>query len=486
MNASPVKQGDILAGKYRVERVLGVGGMGVVVAATHLDLFELRAIKFMIPSALSDAEAVERFLREARAAARLKSEHVAKVHDVGRLENGSPYMVMEYLEGSDLNDLAKRYGSLPPANVALYAIQVCQALAEAHALGIVHRDLKPANLFLTTRPDGSPCVKVLDFGISKVLGGATPGAEFEVTKTNEVLGSPSYMSPEQLHSAKSVDARTDIWAMGVILYRLIGGAMPFRGENITELITRILGTTPPPLSQLRPGVPQGLDAVILGGCLRQDREQRYPNVAALAAALAPFAAAGAGTAVESANRLVGAPTISARPALPSYSGSQNVTVGAIGASSQAGERTTNAWGATAALGGSKGRLVLLLGAGSALLLMAAITFALTYHPAPSPAASPLPIATEAPATSEAPQAPAIVTAPPAVEEASVAPVITAAPRVIASTTATATPTVVAIPSTPPTSAKPVAAPVQTSKPSAAPAKKPPAQPAPDPFGTGRK
>src|SRR4051812_25974976 len=190
-NASPVKQGDVLAGKYRVERVLGIGGMGVVVAATHLDLLELRALKFMLPEALDDAEAVERFVREARAAARLKSEYVAKVLDVGRLENGAPYMVMEHLDGNDLDVVIKQQGPLPHDLAALSAIQACSALAEAHSLGIIHRDLKPSNLFLTHRPDGSPCVKVLDFGISKISGA---GLEPEMTKTNAVMGSPFYMS----------------------------------------------------------------------------------------------------------------------------------------------------------------------------------------------------------------------------------------------------------------------------------------------------
>src|SRR5690349_9939640 len=139
--ASPVSPGDILAGKYRVERVLGVGGMGVVVAATHMDLRERRAIKFMLPAQLDDAEAVERFLREARATSRLKGEHIAKVHDVGRLENGAPYMVMEYLTGGDLRVLLKKRGSIPPHEAALYVLQACEALAEAHGLGIVHRDI---------------------------------------------------------------------------------------------------------------------------------------------------------------------------------------------------------------------------------------------------------------------------------------------------------------------------------------------------------
>jgi serine/threonine protein kinase len=306
MDAAPVKQGDILAGKYRVERVLGVGGMGVVVAATHLELLEPVALKFMLPSALESADSVERFLREARAAARLKNEHVARVHDVGRLENGAPYLVMEYLEGLDLDALVKRQGPLPPAIAALYAIQVCEALAEAHSLGIVHRDLKPSNLFLIRKLDGSACVKVLDFGISKVVG---PEGELDMTKSETVLGSPSYMSPEQMRSARSVDARSDIWSLGIILYKLATGKLPFRAQNITELITMVLEAAPEPPSTLRGEVGPALDAVILR-CLKRSRDERYPHVAALAAALAPLGPPGAGAAVESMHRILAASRVS--------------------------------------------------------------------------------------------------------------------------------------------------------------------------------
>src|SRR5262245_48407509 len=168
---APVKVGDILADKYRVEKVLGIGAMGVVVAAMHIDLQEMRAIKFMLPSMLGDAEGVERFLREARAAVRLKSQHVAKINDIGRLDTGAPYIVMEYLVGSDLKAVLEARGTLPVVESVRYLMQACDALAEAHRLGIIHRDIKPANLFVTTGPNGAPCVKVLDFGIAKVTGG---------------------------------------------------------------------------------------------------------------------------------------------------------------------------------------------------------------------------------------------------------------------------------------------------------------------------
>src|SRR5262245_30981682 len=195
---SIVKPGDVLAGKYLVERVLGVGGMGVVVAATHTQLDQRVAIKFLLPSMLSNREVVERFQREARAAAKIKSEHVVRVSDVGTLDSGIPYIVMEFLEGGDLGELLSRRGILPIPLAIDYLLEACEALAEAHAAGIVHRDLKPANLFLARRTDETDIVKVLDFGISKQHTGDALMASPSLTKTTDVFGSPTYMSPEQL------------------------------------------------------------------------------------------------------------------------------------------------------------------------------------------------------------------------------------------------------------------------------------------------
>src|SRR5579859_1664764 len=203
--AIPVKEGDLLAGKYRVERVLGVGGMGIVVAARHEQLEQRVAIKFVRDEALDNKEAVERFLREARAAVRLKSEHAAKVLDVGTLESGAPYMVMEFLEGSDLAAVLVERGPLPVEEAAEYVLQACEAVAEAHAAGIVHRDLKPQNLFLARTVGGAPRVKVLDFGVSKTLHG-NPTTGGGLTQTRLMLGSPLYMSPEQMRSSRDVDA----------------------------------------------------------------------------------------------------------------------------------------------------------------------------------------------------------------------------------------------------------------------------------------
>jgi len=281
---APVEIGEILAGKYRVERLLGVGGMGVVVAATHLATGQLCAIKFMLPRFTGDARAVERFLQEARAASKLDSVHVAKVYDVGRLENGAPYIVMEYLEGVDLRQLLRQRGALPVGEVARYLMDVCEALAEAHALGIVHRDLKPGNLFLTRLADGSPCVKVLDFGISKQLHSEL---DPEMTNTSAMLGSPTYASPEQLRSAKSVDARTDIWSLGVILFRLVTGRAPFKAETPADLVAKVLTSEAPTPSSLDPRLPPDFDAVVLR-CLERDRERRYASVSDLARDLEPM------------------------------------------------------------------------------------------------------------------------------------------------------------------------------------------------------
>ena len=487
MTHSPVREGEVLAGKYRVERVLGMGGMGVVVAATHLDLHELRAIKLMLPTALENAEAVERFMREARAAARLRSEHVAKVHDVGHLDNGAPYMVMEYLSGADLGQVLKQRGPLPAHEAALYAIQVCSALAEAHSSGVIHRDLKPANLFLTQRPDGTPCVKVLDFGISKVTGA---GSDFEMTKTHAVLGSPQYMSPEQMRSSRSVDARTDIWSLGVILYKLVTGKAPFRGQNITELISAVLEGAPPAPSTLRVGLPLGLDEVI-ARCLARKPEGRYASVNELAAALLPFAPAGAGAAVDPMVRLLAsvAPETRARldsvltTATPSLSSMRVPSSGMMSSSSSAtpsfgvtslqppaGEPTEASWGKTSSARSTRSRVVIALAAvlGISGVLAMVILRVLGRGQLPADADA-------APAIAVLSAAPVVAATPPIVEPAAPRPTASVEPVVSAAAMATATATAIARPI--------VTAPRQTAAaatPKAADASKA------DPFGKGRK
>jgi len=276
----PVAPGDVLLGKYRIERVLGKGGMGFVVAARHIELGQLFAIKFLLPEVLTDDEIVERFSREARAASQLRSEHITRVHDFGRMENGAPYMVMEHLDGCDLKELLAKDGPLPVHVAMTYLAQVCDAIAEAHAAGIVHRDLKPANLFLVRRRNGSPCIKVLDFGISKHLG-ARVG---DLTRSNAMVGSPLYMSPEQITMSKGVDPRADIWALGVILYELPSGTSPFKGGSACDPISRILQDEPKPIRERVPNVPARVEAVI-ARCLRKDRDERFQSVEHLLAAL---------------------------------------------------------------------------------------------------------------------------------------------------------------------------------------------------------
>lgn len=285
--------GDLIAGKYRIDRLLGRGSMGVVVAATHLDLLELRAIKVLISSAAENPELAQRFAREARIAARLKSEHAVRLHDVGRLESGLPYMVMEFLEGRDLRYLRKQRGTLPLGQAIFYVIQACDALAEAHALGLVHRDIKPGNLLLARGPDGSPCIKVLDFGITKVLGASSEAGYRGLTSTGQMLGTPHFMPPEQMSGQRDVDARADIWAIGSLLYVLLTGRYPMQASSQDVINLVMKGDYTPPLpSSLRLDLPPELDAVLLR-CLERDREKRYSNVGELVWALKPFAPAAA-------------------------------------------------------------------------------------------------------------------------------------------------------------------------------------------------
>ena len=368
-------EGDVLAGKFRIERVLGVGGMGMVVSAMHLHLDERVAIKFLLPEALTNAEAVARFGREARAAVKIKSEHVARVIDVGALETGAPYMVMELLRGQDLSQVLRDSGALPIAVAVQYVLQACEALAEAHAIGIVHRDLKPANLFLTARADGSPCIKVLDFGISKVSSPSGSGSDMGMTRTQSIMGSPLYMSPEQMASARDVDQRGDIWAVGCVLYELVTGRVPFEAETMPQLCTLILHTDPPPPRSIRAEVPESLDHVILR-CLRKDRNQRYPDVAALAADLAVFSpdlgprSAARISRVLSSSGMSTTPLTSSNPALQ-----------------VAGSSTGAAWGTTQTARGSRAVWYGLGGVAAAAIVGLGLWKASASHGGPTPGAS---------------------------------------------------------------------------------------------------
>ena len=300
---TPPGRGDVIAGRYRVERKLGSGGMGLVVAAIDLQTNQRVAIKLLrsegpMPSGSFDRadesgviersnrhlEMSTRLIREASNAARLSSEHVTRVLDVGRLESGDPYVVMEHLDGVDLGRYAKDRGPLPVVETVNLVLQACEAIFEAHERGIVHRDLKPANLFLTSRPDGSPLVKVLDFGISKVIG----ADDNQLTATSDILGSPLYMSPEQIRDARDVDARSDVWSIGGILYRLLAGRPAFEAQGSAGTLAAIISDAPYPLRMIRPDVPPDLEMIVLR-CLEKDRARRIQSVRELAIALQRFA-----------------------------------------------------------------------------------------------------------------------------------------------------------------------------------------------------
>jgi serine/threonine-protein kinase len=325
--------------------------MGVVVAAEHLELREKVAIKFLLDEATADAELSERFLREARAAVKIKSEHVVRVIDVGRLPSGAPYMVMEYLEGEDLSQRLRR-GAVPVQDAVDYIIQSCEAMSVAHRSGIVHRDLKPANLFLTKRPDGSAIIKVLDFGISKVTN--ADGSSLNLTQTQTMMGSPLYMSPEQMRSSKDVDRSTDIWALGVILYELVSGQVPFDGSTFPEVLVKVMGEPAPPLDECCPGLPEGFAAVV-ERCLCKDRDDRFSSVAALAVALTPFASGRTlglqGRLQQSMSGPAPAMNEPAAPAGALTATRQEVGVQAAVASGTTGPANTQASGADAGLVG---------------------------------------------------------------------------------------------------------------------------------------
>jgi serine/threonine-protein kinase len=289
-----LKAGDVIGGKYRVERLLGEGGMGMVVAAHHVVLDQPVAVKLLYND---DEEAVSRLIIEAKSAARIPGEHVSRVLDIDRGPDGLPFIVMELLEGVDLYQVLTSQGPLPRWLVVDYMLQALMGLAGAHAGGIVHRDLKPSNLFLSRRPDGSEIIKVLDFGVSKSI--VASEEDQRLTGAKAMLGSPPYMSPEQVRSPKSVDTRADIWAMGIVMFELLTARLPFRGQEVQETFAMILERQPPRLRELAPEVPAGLEEVVCK-CLSKKREERYQTVHELASALVAF---GSGTWTHAAEEI---------------------------------------------------------------------------------------------------------------------------------------------------------------------------------------
>jgi serine/threonine-protein kinase len=435
------------------------------VAATHVTLEERVAIKFLLPDALANQETVARFLREARAAVRIKSEHVARVTDVGTLENGAPYMIMEYLDGSDLAVHTQRRGALPIEDAVEYVLQACEAIAEAHALGIVHRDLKPANLFVATRADGTPSVKVLDFGISKVSGvGASSGSDLGMTKTTTIMGSPLYMSPEQMASTRDVDARTDIWALGAILYELLTGRVPFQADTITQLCAMILQQPPPPLRNQRPDAPEGLQQIIQR-CLAKDRNQRYQNIAEFASALTPYAPRRARISIERVGRVIdGAGLGSSRPHMEDMLPPSTAYSGATGAAwSGSGSSTKRSHGAVIAVA-----IVALLGVAGAAVA------AVVLLRSPKPEATPGPTTTATTASPQPKTENAAATTPPVVTPS---PVPEAAPTAAPEARSKAAKTAAAKPGA---GGKPVKGVATTAAAVAPPAPSPPPADAPKP------
>ena len=282
-----IPEGEILAQKYRVERVLGAGGMGVVVQVTPLVGEGVFALKFLRPSVARDALAAKRFRREAEAARRIQNPHVVQIPDVGELASGAPYLLMEYLAGSTLEARLAGGQSLPVEQACDYALQVALGLAAAHAMGVVHRDIKPANLYLTPGADGAELLKIVDFGVSKILDPEGPGGP-SLTRTQTTIGSPLYMSPEQMRSARSADFRTDQWSLGAVLYRMVTGHLPFDAKSLPRLCVQVLEGDFVPVATRCPELPADLPPVV-ERCLRVVPAERYADVGELAFALAPFA-----------------------------------------------------------------------------------------------------------------------------------------------------------------------------------------------------
>jgi serine/threonine-protein kinase len=297
------RTGDVVGGRYVVERACGRGGLAVVLSAMHAGLDQRVAIKMLLPEWAGDTEVIERFLREGRAATRIRSEHVVRVFDVGKHETGAPYLVLEYLEGHNLDDVLRMWGPLPVPTAVDWVLQAAEAIAEAHSYGIVHRDLKPANLFLTRRADGSACVKVIDFGLSKLTDPRMSGSSAKLTRPSDVMGSPHYMAPEQLRATCEADARADLWALGAVLHELLVGKPPFRGETVPEICAMVLTQEPPRLTSLRGSVPPPVESAVLR-CLEKDPEARLANAAELARAIAPFGTSVARTSSARIERLL--------------------------------------------------------------------------------------------------------------------------------------------------------------------------------------
>jgi serine/threonine-protein kinase len=327
---------ELVAGRYRLEQVLGMGGMGYVVAATDVapeGRSQRVAVKFMLPDAMKSASLHRRFVREVEAIGRLRSEHVCRLLDAGRLPDGAPFMVMEHLVGSDLERLVADRGALPLWEAADYTLQILDAIAEAHGQGIIHRDLKPANVFLAQLDDGAAVIKVLDFGVAKAADG------LHSTATDSLMGSPSFMAPEQIVSSKRVDERADIYSIGSILYYLLTGRPPFEAEQLPALCLKVLSEDPIPPTAYRQDLPPEVDDIVLT-CMAHDADGRYPNAAELAYAIMGFASDRCRPLAGSAFRALGHTPGSWRPPARSARSRSAVTVVAVKKQRRSDDRVT--------------------------------------------------------------------------------------------------------------------------------------------------
>jgi serine/threonine-protein kinase len=412
--------GEVVGGKYSIVQTVGCGGMGVVYEAKHLRLGHSVAIKMLLPDLAQEEEAVTRFDREARAAAQLQSLHATHVFDVDTLDDGTPYIVMEFLHGRDLADELAERGPLPIGTAVDYVLQACDAMSEAHRLGIVHRDLKPSNLFLVENGQ-SRIVKVLDFGISKITDDNAPG----VTTTRSGLGTAVYMSPEQVRAAKHVDARSDVWALGVVLYEMLTGCQPFAGATSTAVLAAIVADAPEPLRRLREAIPAELERVVMKA-LEKDRDRRFRDAAAFAAAIAPFASRSPGDAAPRTVR-------DATPTLKSGPLEEAIARGPAPGPSPAGPATAPGWTKPDAVRSARPRALwitalLALGMVLALLVLGELFPRSRAPSAGSPAqvlAAQLPPAPSAPSLPTVPQ-PSETTLPTSKQEP--LPTATARPR----------------------------------------------------------
>jgi serine/threonine-protein kinase len=415
------RPGDLLAEKYRIERVIGVGGMGAVFEAHHVHLDQRVAIKMLLPEVANDPDIVRRFLREGRAAVKIPSPHVARVQDVSTLPDGTPFMVMELLHGADLEGVLDARGPLPVPLAVDYILQTCEALAHAHAMGIVHRDLKPQNLFVTGSST-MPVVKLLDFGISKL---PTTG-DLSMTSTRTVMGSPLYMAPEQMRSARRVDARADIWGLGTLLYTMLTGHPPFESDTMTELCAMIVQDPPPNLHDRRAGVPRAL-ARAVEQCLEKDPEHRFASVADLARELGPFASKQGRAMLPRIEAAASAPPLVETSLQTSDAGRATPRLPVA--------RTGSAWGKSSGNLSRNRRLVWALGGALVLVTFAFGALAIVRRsPSPPPVASPSPaasssvIAVPAPSPSPAPSLVVSLSEPSSVPAEPLAPSAAVPPR----------------------------------------------------------